>query len=283
MDGDSFGTPPEAHKSVNPSPSGFPEIVFLNKTGLRAGWRLLIYAALFFVFWSVSIYLLGLFLRPAWGVFSLSFQFFGEMASFLSAFLAAWIMSKLETRPMSVYGLPARGAFGKLFWIGCFFGFLEIFALIALVSAFGVFLREPRRAWWSDREVGCFLGRIFPRGRSVRGISFPRLRFVHSGRRHRFLARRCSACRCIRMGSQTQFRRGLGRSRRRGFRGLVLGIHSEAYGKPVVCARHARGLRFRRDVSVFCSGQRNDFSGPSFERNIARAQLANGGHTWPRG
>ena len=137
MDGDSFGTPPEAQRPVNPSPSGFPEIVFLNKTGLRAGWRLLIYAALFFVFWSVSIYLLGLFLRPAWGVFSLSFQFFGELASFLAAFLAAWIMSQLETRPMSVYGLPARGAFGKQFWVGCFFGFLEIFTLIALISAFG--------------------------------------------------------------------------------------------------------------------------------------------------
>jgi membrane protease YdiL (CAAX protease family) len=137
MDGDSFGTPPEAHKSVNPSPSGFPEIVFLNKTGLRAGWRLLIYAALFFVFWTVSIYLLGLFLRPAWGVFSLSFQFFGELASFLAALLAAWIMSQLEARPMSVYGLPARSAFRKEFWVGCFFGFLEIFVLIGLISAFG--------------------------------------------------------------------------------------------------------------------------------------------------
>ena len=39
MDGDSFGTPPEAERSVNPSARGFPEIVFLNKTGLRAGWR----------------------------------------------------------------------------------------------------------------------------------------------------------------------------------------------------------------------------------------------------
>jgi uncharacterized protein len=137
MDDQSFGTPHEPQRPVDSSPSGFPEIVFLNKTGLRAGWRLLIYAAIFFVFWTVSIYLLGLFLRPAWGVFSLSFQFFGELASFLAAFLAAWIMSQLETRPMVVYGLPARGAFGKQFWLGCLFGLCEIFFLIGLIAAFG--------------------------------------------------------------------------------------------------------------------------------------------------
>jgi uncharacterized protein len=136
MDDQSSGTPPEPQRPVNSSTSGFPGIVFLNKTGLRAGWRLLIYAALFFIFWSVSIYLLGLFLRPAWGVFSLSFQFFGELGSFLAAFLAAWIMSQLESRPMGAYGLPARGAFGNQFWFGCLFGLCEITALILLISAF---------------------------------------------------------------------------------------------------------------------------------------------------
>jgi membrane protease YdiL (CAAX protease family) len=137
MDDDFLGAPREVERGSTPSATEFPNNLFLKKTGLRAGWRLLIYAAIFFVFWTVSIYLLGVFMRPAWGVFSLSFQFFGELASFLAAFLAAWIMSRLEVRPMSVYGLPARGAFGKQFWIGCFFGFFEIFALIALISAFG--------------------------------------------------------------------------------------------------------------------------------------------------
>jgi uncharacterized protein len=137
MDDDSLGTPPAAQKTANPSASGFPEIVFLNKTGLRVGWRLLIYAALCFVFLTVSIFVLGLLLRPARGVFSLSYQFFGELASFLAAFLAAWIMSQLETRPMAVYGLPARGAFGKQFWLGGFFGLCEISALMALIRAFG--------------------------------------------------------------------------------------------------------------------------------------------------
>jgi len=58
-------------------------------------------------------------------------------AGIFAAFLAAWIMSQLEKRPMAVYGLPARGAFGKQFWLGCLFGFCEICALMALISAFG--------------------------------------------------------------------------------------------------------------------------------------------------
>jgi len=136
MDDDSFGTPPAAQKTANPPASGFPEIVFLNKTGLRAGWRLLIYAAIFFVFWTVSTYLLGFILRPTWGVFSPSYQFLAELTRFLAAFLAAWIMSKLEARPMSVYGLPAQGVFGKQFWLGCLFGLCEISVLIGLIALF---------------------------------------------------------------------------------------------------------------------------------------------------
>jgi len=136
MDDDSFGTPPAAQKAANSSASGFPEIVFLNKTGLRAGWRLLIYAAIFFVFLTASIFVLGLLLRPARGVFSPSYQFLGELASLLAAFLAAWIMSQMERRPMAVYGLPARGAFGKQFWLGCLFGLCEIGVLIGVIALF---------------------------------------------------------------------------------------------------------------------------------------------------
>lgn len=134
---DDIGTPREVERSSTPYASGFPGNVFLNKTGLRAGWRLLIFAAIFLVLWTVSIFLIGLFLRPTRGVFSPSAQFLGEFAGFLAAFLAAWIMSHVEARPMGVYGLAARGAFGKHFWYGCLFGFCEIIALIGLIAAFG--------------------------------------------------------------------------------------------------------------------------------------------------
>ena len=137
MDDDSLGRPPEADREINSPANRLHFRLFLNETGLRAGWRLLIYSAIFFLFWSTSIYLLGQLLRPVRGIFSPSFQFFGELVSFLAAFLAAWIMSQLEERPVGTYGLPASGAFGKLFWQGCLFGFSEIFILVGLIGAFG--------------------------------------------------------------------------------------------------------------------------------------------------
>jgi uncharacterized protein len=136
MHEDNFGTPCQVH-GTSPPPASGSRSLFLNETGLRVGWRLLIYVAIFFVLWTVSIFLLGLFFRPTRGVFSPRFQFFGELASFLAAFLAAWTMSQIEQRPTGVYGLPARGAFGKPFWLGCLFGFLEIFALMGLLAALG--------------------------------------------------------------------------------------------------------------------------------------------------
>jgi len=135
MNDDFLSTPQEQNSSR--APTEFPGYVFLNKTGLRAGWRLLIYVAIFALFWILSIFLLGLLLRPTRDVFSPTVQFISELASFLSAFLAAWIMSRLETRPMGVYGFPQRGAFGKLFWLGSLFGFAEIVVLVGLIAVLG--------------------------------------------------------------------------------------------------------------------------------------------------
>src|SRR5277367_3106351 len=135
MNDDFLSTPQD--KNSPRAPAGFPGYVFLNETGLRAGWRLLIYVAISVLLWVVSIFLLRLLLRPALGVSSSTVDFFSELASFLAAFLAALIMSRLEARPMGVYGLPMRSALGKQFWLGCLFGFAEIAVLIALIAALG--------------------------------------------------------------------------------------------------------------------------------------------------
>ncbi|HKW57093.1 MAG TPA: type II CAAX endopeptidase family protein [Candidatus Acidoferrum sp.] len=115
----------------------FPANLFLTAKGIRAGWRLLIFATVFFTLWMVAIFTVGAILRPAPGVFSPSFQFFGELASFIAALIAAWIMSGLEQQPFGMYGLPARGMFGKLFLLGGLFGLSEISLLIGILAACG--------------------------------------------------------------------------------------------------------------------------------------------------
>lgn len=105
--------------------------------GVGAGWRLLIYLAICFLLWSVSIFILSQLLEPARGVFSPGFQLYGEAASFLAIFLAASVMSLLEGLPLGVYGLPVRGRSWKLLGQGCLFGFCEMGMLIGLIATFG--------------------------------------------------------------------------------------------------------------------------------------------------
>jgi membrane protease YdiL (CAAX protease family) len=61
----------------------------------------------------------------------------GELLAFTGAFGAAWIMSLLEKRKFGEYGLPAAGAFGKLFWIGVLLGATEISVVVGGMAAFG--------------------------------------------------------------------------------------------------------------------------------------------------
>jgi membrane protease YdiL (CAAX protease family) len=62
-----------------------------------------------------------------------------ELASFAGAFAAAWVMSRLEKRTFADYGLPLRGAFGKLFWLGALFGLAEISAVVGAMGALGCY------------------------------------------------------------------------------------------------------------------------------------------------
>lgn len=110
--------------------------LFLNADGLRAGWRLLIYAAivvaLFLGLKTVSMQ----FWKSTPGVFTYGSIFLSELIGFVSVFGAALAMSFVEHRAIGVYGLPVSGAFGKLFWQGCLLGIVEISLLMGLISAF---------------------------------------------------------------------------------------------------------------------------------------------------
>ena len=120
-----------------PPPKGVFSKIFLNDKGVRVGWRLLIYAALVAGLGFCGLVSLQQFVSPPRGVFSLGYWLPFEVISFTVVFAAALIMAQIESRPPGVYGLPLSGAFGKLFWQGCFIGLVEISALIGLIAAFG--------------------------------------------------------------------------------------------------------------------------------------------------
>jgi uncharacterized protein len=124
-----FSTPPTGGDSGK---------VFFNEEGeLRAGWRLLVYAIFVIGLEFGGGFVFLLLAPPVHELFSPGFLFAEEVLSFLAVFGAAAIMARFERRPRWVYGLPARGAFGKLFWQGYLFGLVEISALIGVISAFG--------------------------------------------------------------------------------------------------------------------------------------------------
>lgn len=137
MDSEPLHDPPSISPSMGPPPEEFPGNIFLNDGGLRAGWRLLVYA-LFVAGLGVGGGILLLqFVPPLRSLSFSGYLFADEAFCFLVVFGAALIMARLERRPAGVYGLPLQGAFEKLFWQGCLFGLAEISALIGLVSALG--------------------------------------------------------------------------------------------------------------------------------------------------
>jgi hypothetical protein len=66
-------------------------------------------------------------------------QGLSEIAAVAGAFGSARIMAFLEKRQFGEYGLPWKGAFGKLFWQGAAFGLVEISAVVAAMAACGAY------------------------------------------------------------------------------------------------------------------------------------------------
>jgi len=72
-------------------------------------------------------------------VYSPTILTISEGSSLAGAFAAGITMSQLEGRAFGDYGLPLRGAFGKLFWQGALFGLAEISAVLGVIASFGFY------------------------------------------------------------------------------------------------------------------------------------------------
>ncbi len=81
--------------------------IFFGKDGLRAGWSLLIFAAIFAAI-AFCVRVIVHRIHPAppnpGSEISLAFGYIAESVNFGLTLLVTWIMSKIERRPISVYG-----------------------------------------------------------------------------------------------------------------------------------------------------------------------------------
>lgn len=111
--------------------------LFIGKNGLRAGWRLFIYVLILVVSALGINALVRLVFHPQHVGLNGWVLLWEELSEFVLVFAAAWIMSRIERRPVGTYGLPAKEMFASKFWLGFLFGLLEISVLIGLISVFG--------------------------------------------------------------------------------------------------------------------------------------------------
>ncbi|MCU1249642.1 MAG: putative metal-dependent rane protease [Edaphobacter sp.] len=139
-------TPPETSVVAAPSEVKLWQRVFYGRNGIRSGWRVIVYVAIF----AAALYLLqnallkipsiARIIRSArQGTLNPAAQLLTESTTIASAFGAAWIMSKIEKRKFGAYGIPLRGALGKTFWLGIVFGLLFETVEMLLISAMGGF------------------------------------------------------------------------------------------------------------------------------------------------
>jgi membrane protease YdiL (CAAX protease family) len=119
--------------------------IFYNDLGLRAGWRLLIYCGMI----GILVFAAKLLTKHLGGeprgnplpdVIQTIFQGTGELILFLVLLFLAWIMSRIERRKVSVYGLPLQKQALSAFIRGYFlWGFLPLIFLLLLLRAIHVF------------------------------------------------------------------------------------------------------------------------------------------------
>jgi membrane protease YdiL (CAAX protease family) len=127
---------------------------FLGADGLRAGWSLLIFIALMAAcFKGINSLSDLLHLAPKTGASNTNitptFAIIGESLPFVATLLAAWIMSKIERRPNSVYGLGGQRKLPH-FFAGLAWGVTCLSLLVLILWKTGLLVIESRLLFGSD-------------------------------------------------------------------------------------------------------------------------------------
>ena len=207
-----------------------------------------------------------------------------ECIGVLATFAAAAIMSMIEDRPFSAYGLPLGGAFRARFWQGAAWGIAMITAMMLLIRAFG----------------GYSFGEVALHGSTLWGYAilwivvfvfvglFEEFLFrgyaqYHARYRHRILAHGHGSFRPFRRRSPSQRRRRQRRSAQRVCDRHVFLPDAVAHREFVVRGRVACGVRLGRNIFVFRAGQRHCRARPLAEFLLSRSGMAHRRHGGSRG
>jgi uncharacterized protein len=111
--------------------------IFVGPSGLRSGWRLLIFLAIVIALQAIFQEVVVLILKARGivapeGLYSTVFLV-EDAITLIAVVVATGIMARWEHRKFSNYGLPGKNALGRRFWEGAAFGYVSISALILLI------------------------------------------------------------------------------------------------------------------------------------------------------
>jgi membrane protease YdiL (CAAX protease family) len=110
--------------------------MFVGPDGIYAFPRWLIYLAMAFVVFQIEGWLM-MSLRSHVNIFWSRMTIEGSMM--LAAILPGFVMARIEDRPFGDFGLPARRAFGRNFWVGTLWGIASLSVLMVALRLTGAF------------------------------------------------------------------------------------------------------------------------------------------------
>jgi hypothetical protein len=176
---------------MNGSKSRVLRGLFVGEQGLRAGWSVLIFLAIVVVLSVLGGKLAGHFF-PDKDMHVVSPQILTEATLLLALFIATWVMSKIEKRPVLSYGLT-DSRMVRRFFFGLAVGLLSISALVGALWTTHLLVFDGRvlsgAAIWKYAALWAALRIIWRRarpqpGRIPRRVVADRLALV--GDRHAY-------------------------------------------------------------------------------------------------
>lgn len=111
--------------------------IFVGPEGLYPAARWLVYIFMALILLSLLNSVLYS-LRP-WLIGTLWWSMAAEARLMLVVVLPGFVMARIERCPFGEFGLPAKGAFGRDFWVGATWGIGALTVLILVLGAVGVF------------------------------------------------------------------------------------------------------------------------------------------------